>query len=97
MAASEQIVPSFANENWSKYRDNASSYTPVALPSEEMDRRYVEQLLSQRNSGRTPRLQTSSASGIYTVREFVAEDGKRVLVYTQVDDKTKPQPISISY
>ena len=97
MAASEGSVPSFANDQWRTADDRSLPYTPVVLPSEEVDRRYVENLLTDQASGRTPRLQTVASSGIYTVREFVAEDGKRVLVYTQVKDKNQPKPISISY
>ena len=97
LAVSNPTIPSFSNGQWPTGKNRESAYTPVVLPSEEVDRRYVESLLSERSAGQVPRLRSSSPTGIYTVREFVAEDGKRVLVYTQLDDKNKPQPISISY
>lgn len=67
------------------------------VPNEETDRRIVESFMANQIPGRNLKLQSGISKGVYSIREFIAEDGKRVLVYTQIDKNPKKEPIPASY
>jgi len=65
--------------------------------SEAADRKAAEQLFSQDNLSGSSRFQNSSPAGLYSIREFTTDDGKRVLVYTKIDPNTDAEAMSVSY
>lgn len=75
----------------------SQAMVPTYLPSEEIDRQFVKDLFKEKFSKPSPQLQKTINEGVYSIREFISEDGKRVLVYTKINDSSNEETINVSY